>query len=147
MVDSSSEKSTEKDLIRSLVQEVLSQVREQENSTVEALGVALAERLREIHTALAAISVSLDRLLFSMPMEETAHIAMRALLENARGPQDLEEVADRAYEVAYKMRNKSRHATKFGDSDDLDQESGDASVENAETLRPPSLPGDHHSAL
>jgi hypothetical protein len=136
---------SENDAIKSLVTELLIQLSDRERPEL----VSIAERLSEIHRQMALVAISMERIAYISPIQKTAHLAMSALLRATRGPQDADQVAEMAIDVAIRMHERMRReASKFGGFQGLDQDSGDADAEESrETIPPTSPDSDSGAAL
>lgn len=134
---------SENNLIKSLVTELLIQLSDRERPEL----IAVADRLGEIHRQMALVAISLERIAYTSPIQKTAHLAMSALLRSTRGPQDADQVAEMAIDVAIRMHVRMRReASKFGGFQGLDQDSGDADAEESRETLPPVPPNSDDGA-
>jgi hypothetical protein len=107
--------------MKALVNELAKVLEEKQSKTLQALGA----RLSEVHTTLNQLGGTLERLAFFIPVEQTAHLAMEALIKSMRGPHEAEDLAKTAFRIAVAMHREARALPKFAETASAAPESTD----------------------
>lgn len=132
-------------IFKELAAEMVKAVAAQQKEPLEAL----AQRLSELGVKIGNIDISLARIGYMVPLQNTAHLAMQALIRSMRGPHEAREIATTAWTLALEMHAAGEEALrKFGENRGVMPESGNAeATERRDTERPGPLPStDSHDS-